>query len=153
MSVRFVDRLPPCLFGAHVGGGSEKDAGAGRVSRHRRRQGVVAVGGLVREPLGKTKVQNLDFVVRSELGVRGLEVPMNDSLLVSFLESLGDLLGDHERLVHRNRPPGDALRERLSGNELQDEVVDGARVLEPVNRGDVRVVQRREDFRLSLKAG
>ena len=60
---------------------------------------------------------------------------MNDASLVRRLEGLGDLGGDFQSLIERNRPACDARRERLPRNELEDEIVGVVRLLEAVDRG------------------
>ena len=49
-----------------------------------------------------------DAVRRRDLDVRGLQIAVDDPLLVSRFERLGDLLRNRERVVERNR----ALRDR-----------------------------------------
>jgi hypothetical protein len=51
-----------------------------------------------------------------------------------------------------NRAVRNALREILAFDELHHEGVRASGLLEPVNRGDVRMVQRRERLRFPLKA-
>ncbi len=77
---------------------------------------------------------------------------MNDSVLVRLLQRLHDLRGNFESLVDRNRSACDALRKRLSGNELENEVVNVARLLQAVDRGNVRMIERRQNFRLPPKS-
>ena len=78
---------------------------------------------------------------------------MDDSLLVRRLEGLGDLAGDGEGLVERERPALQPLGEVLALDELHDEGAHAARLLEAVDRGDVGVLQLGEDLRLALEAG
>ena len=52
----------------------------------------------------------------------------------------------------RNRALRDALRKRRAFDQLHHERVHAVRVLQPVDRGDVRMIQRGEDFRFALKA-
>ena len=62
-------------------------------------------GRVAREGLGEAEVEHLDLAVRRDLDVGGLEVAVDDALLVGFLERLGDLLRDGERLVDRESRP------------------------------------------------
>ncbi len=73
---------------------------------------------------------------------------MDDAVLVRGLEGFGDLPGDRQRLVQRNGSLRDAIRERRSLDELEDERA----FLESVNRRDVQMIERREDLRLALEA-
>ena len=78
--------------GHHRGGGNR-----GRVrqrrSRARRRR---------LHRLGQTEVEHLHRAVRTDLDVRGLEIAMDDSLLVRRFEGLGDLSRDGQRFVERD---------------------------------------------------
>ena len=76
---------------------------------------------------------------------------MDDPLLVSGFERLGDLPRDRQRLVQRNRRSSNAVGQRRPLDELHDKCFAVGRVLEPVHRGDVRMIQRREDFGFALK--
>ena len=51
----------------------------------------------------------------------------------------------------RNRAARDPLREILALDQLHDERVRAGRFLEPVDRGDVRMVQRGERLRLAFE--
>ena len=82
---------------------------------------------------------------------------MDDALLVRRLERLGDLARDGDRLVDRHRPALQPLGEVLAEDELHDEHVGGRRVgqrdlVERVEVGDARVVERSEQLRLALEA-
>ena len=78
---------------------------------------------------------------------------MDDPLLVRGFKRYGNLSGDGQRFVNRDRPARDALREILALDQLHHESLHAVGVLEPVDRGDVRMIQRGEDFRFALKAG
>ena len=67
--------------------------------------------------------------------------------------ALADLPADAHRLVERNRSLGDAIRQRRSLDELQDERGFPIGVFQPVNGGDVGMVQRGEELRFALEAG
>ena len=69
---------------------------------------------------------------------------MNDSVLVRGLEGLRDLPGDGERFVERNRSVCNAIRERRPFHELEDQGPDAVSFFESVDRGDVRMIERRE---------
>ena len=81
---------------------------------------------------------------------------MDDARLVCRLQCLGNLSRDRQCLLERDRPARDSLREVLAGNELHHEHLTEAgacprvraRFLHAVDLRDVRVVQRRERFRL-----
>src|SRR4051794_27168119 len=77
---------------------------------------------------------------------------MNDSLLVRRFECVRDLLRHRQRLVDRNRAARDALRQIVALNEFHDEGGEVWSLFEAVDRGDVRMIEGREDFGFPLKA-
>jgi hypothetical protein len=81
----------------------------------------------------------------------GLEVAMNDALLVRGFERLRDLLRDRQRFVERNGTACEALRKILAFDEFHHQGVQARGLLEAVNRGDVRVIQRGEGLGLALE--
>ena len=105
-----VDGLAARLLGRHVGGGAEDHAGRRHGGRGdgRRVHGVArrADRGLGAQRLGEAEVEHLDGAVVADLDVGGLEVAMDDALLVRGLERLGDLAGDGQRLGQRDRAAG-----------------------------------------------
>ena len=66
---------------------------------------------------------------------------MDDPLLVRRREALGDLQGVLDRLLLRQWPSRDDLRERLPLEQLRDHVGLAARLDELVDRQKVRVVE------------
>ena len=76
---------------------------------------------------------------------------MDDALLVRRLERVADLPGDGQSLVDRHRPLRQPFGERLPFDELEHESFDAAGFYEPVDRADVRMVERREKLRLPLE--
>ncbi len=77
---------------------------------------------------------------------------MNHALLVSRLERRGDLLRDRQRLLHRNRPLVNPIRERRPFDQFQHERVHATRFLQAVNRTDIRMIQRGQNLRFALEA-
>ena len=68
------------------------------------------------------------------------------------LERIGDLLRDGERFVERDRSPRQPLRKVLALDQLHHERTRRARILNPVDVRDVRMIQRRERLRLAFEA-
>ena len=75
------------------------------------------------------------------LDVRGLQIAMNDPLLMRGFERLGDLLRDRQRLVNRDRPARNALRQVLALDEFHHQRTDTVGFFETVNVGDVGMIQ------------
>ena len=71
------------------------------------------------------------------LDVRGLEIAMDDPLLVRRLERFGDLFRDQERLINRDRSTRDPLREVLALNQFHHERADSVTMFKAVDVGDV----------------
>jgi hypothetical protein len=103
--------------------------------------------------LGQPEVEHLDEVALGELDVRRLQVAVDDSVLVGGLDRLGDLLGNGERLGDRHGAVVEHGIERLAGHVLEDEVSPAIDLLEPVDRGNARVVERGEHLGLALETG
>ena len=152
-----VDGLAARLLGGHVGGGAEDDAGQGARAGQGGGLGEVdrrpACAQVAAPGLGEAEVEHLDLPVGRELHVRGLQVAVDDALGVGLLERLGDLLRDLERLLDGDGAARETLLEVLALHELERQEGLAVRVLESVDRGDVRVVERGEQLRLALEAG
>jgi hypothetical protein len=78
---------------------------------------------------------------------------MDDALLVRGLERLRDLARDRDRLVLRNRPLRDAIGQRRSFDQLEDQYRLAIELLETMDRGDVGMAERRDDLRFTREAG
>ncbi len=77
---------------------------------------------------------------------------MDDAALVRRFERLRDLLEDRECVARRHRTAFDPLRQRLAGHELHLEERRVAYFFEPVQRGDVGMIERGEHAGLALEA-
>jgi len=78
---------------------------------------------------------------------------VNNPSFVGFLERLSDLDGDPASLFNGDGSTGKPCCQRLPRHQLEDQVVRALRLLEPVDRSNPRMVQRREDLRLSVESG
>ena len=103
--------------------------------------------------LGQAEVEHLDHAIGRDLDVGRLQIAMDDALLVRRFERLGDLPRNRHRLVQRQRPAGDPIGQRLALDQFEDQRMRLAAVLEPVNRADVRMVERGQHLRFALEAG
>ncbi len=90
-----VDRFAACLLGAHVGDGPEDDTGGGGgVGNGKGLLWLTRELGL--ESLGEAEIQDFDLPFRSDLGVGGLQVAVDDALLMSGLEAFGHLFEERK---------------------------------------------------------
>ncbi len=76
---------------------------------------------------------------------------MDDALVVGFLQRLGDLQGDRQRLVDRHRSVLQPLREVFTFDELEREKGVPVGLFEPVDGGDIRMIQGREQMGLAAE--
>ena len=102
--------------------------------------------------LRQPEVEHLHRAVAAHLDVRGLQIAMDDALLVRRFERLGNLLRDRERLIERDRTSSDALREIVSLDQFHHEGGHAPALFEAVDGGDVWVVQRGEGLGFTLEA-
>jgi len=77
---------------------------------------------------------------------------MNDALLVRRFEPFGDLLEQRQRLTDGYRAGDEPFRQRFSFDQLHHEELLAVRLFDPVDGGDVRVVQRCQKMRFPLEA-
>jgi hypothetical protein len=85
--------------------------------------------------------------------VCGLQIAVNDSFLVRGFESVGNLPGDRESIIERDRTGPDAILKRRSLDELEHQSLRALQLLEPVNGGDVRMIQRGKRPCFAFEAG
>ena len=78
---------------------------------------------------------------------------MNDPGLVGGLQRFGDLLGDREGFIDGDGASRDAIRQRRTLDELEDQRSNVLGLLQPVDGADVRMVQAGQDLRLPLESG
>ena len=78
---------------------------------------------------------------------------MDDAEIVRRLQGVGDLPGDARRFGERNRSLDDPISEGWTFDELEDERTDPVRLLEPVDDGNVRMIERCQDEGFPLQTG
>ena len=76
---------------------------------------------------------------------------MDDALPVRLGQRVGDLDAVPQRLLERERPLHEAVRERLAFEEFHDEVLDAVLIADVVERADVGVGELRDRLRLPLE--
>ena len=94
-------------------------------------------GGLHR--LGQPEVEDLDLAVTGSLDVLGLEIAMDDALVVGLFERLRDLQRGREALGERERTRREAVGQRRTVDELHHQGVRLTGGLEAVDLRDVGV--------------
>ena len=99
----------------------------------------------LREP----EVQHLHGPVRAQLDVRGLQIAVDDALLVRGLERFGDLFRNRQRFVDRDRPARNALRQIVALDQFHHQRANTAGFFEAVDVRDIRMVQGRERLRFA----
>ena len=102
---------------------------------------------------GQPKVEHFDGAVITDFDIGGLQVAMDDPLLVRGFEGLGDLLGDGQGLGDRDSPARDALGEILALDQFHHKGTHTAGLFEAVNVRDVRMVQRGEGLGFACESG
>ena len=148
-SVRPSDCLPWYLFGRHVCRGADDPShvGDGRIQRPSQ-----VVGAERRRVLGQTEVEHLDGAVRSDLDVGRLQIAVNDALLVGGVEGFRDLSRNWQRFVDRDPSLRNPVGECGTSNQFQYQRPHATRVFEAVDRGDVRMIEGRQEFGFPLES-
>src|SRR5262245_29714670 len=77
---------------------------------------------------------------------------MHDAFVVRRLQRERDLTRDFDRLVQRYRASLEAIRQGAALDELEDETARRRRLLEAVDRADVRMIERGQHLSLALEA-
>ena len=77
---------------------------------------------------------------------------MDDAFLVSRLQPLGNLLEERKGFTERDGASHDPLGQGLARHELHHQKVRPVRLFEPVNRGDVGMIQRSKEPGFALEA-
>jgi len=127
------------LLGRHIGDGSHDAAvlgdGLGRAG------GVVLVLGEVGPQLGEAEVEDLHPALGSEHHVLGLEVTVEDPVLVRGRHRVGEGDRDREEPVEGQPSLGDRARERLALDVLHREETVAVGLLDRVQGHDAGVVE------------
>ena len=144
-----IGREALCLLRRHVGRGPEDDTRLRGHHAQRRRVGQFRRCGRGFHRLGQPEVEHLHGAVRPHFDVRGLEIAMNDALLVRRFERLGDLPGDLQPLVDRDWPSRNPLRQVLAFDEFHHQRTGTVGFFETVDVRNVGMIQCREGLRFA----
>ena len=138
------------LLGRHVAERAEHDPRLGP-RRGRRQIGARTAFLDVRE-LGQAEVEDLHAPVARHEEVLGLQVPVDDPLLVRRREAVRDLQGVVDGLARREPPGRERRPQRLALEELLDDVRRAVVGADVVHGREVGMVQNAGCLRLLLEA-
>jgi hypothetical protein len=155
-----VDDATADLLRRHVADGAHHHAGLG-LAQHRPPVGCLAVDQRARLDLPRqAEVEDLHAPVGSDEDVLGLQVAMDDALVVSSGEAIGDRSADLQCLSGWQGAAGEPLAQRLAFEQLHHRIRDGgARPrsgdvhAEIVNCQDVGMRERGDRLGLALEPG
>ena len=91
------------------------------------------------------EIQHLRHAPLGEHDVQRLQVAVDDALRLGGGRGIGHRVGDGKGLLQGQRSLGQSRRQRLSGDELHGEERLAVDLLERVEGGDVRVIERGEE--------
>jgi hypothetical protein len=143
-----VGRFSPHLLGRHVADCPHHGAGLRRCCDGWRLRLAAFPFGDFRQP----EIEDLDAALGGDEDVFGLQIAVDDPLLVRRGEPVRDLQRVLERFPLRKRPFIETLPEGFSLEELHRDVRDVLVAPEVVNSEDVRVRERRDRPGFSLEA-
>jgi len=104
------------------------------------------------ESFGESEIENLHCVIRSHLHVGRFEIPVHNSAFVGVFQGIRDLFCYTDCLIDGNRARLDAISERRTFHELHHQRTSAARIFEAIDRSDVGMIERGEDFGFALEA-
>ena len=144
-----VHGLAPDLLGRHVADRAEHGARVGPAHLGRR---LARFAALRLRQLGEAEVEDLDLAVVRDEHVLGLQVAVDDALLVGRRQPVRDLGADLDGLAQGQRAAGNALAQRLAFEQLRDDVGGALVVTRVVDREDVGMVEQARGAGLLLEA-
>ena len=97
------------------------------------------------------KIENLRLTSIRHEDVRGLDVPVDDSLRVCRIQRVRDLDAQIEHRLDLHRLASDSVPERLALQQFHGDEGSPIGLVNLVDRADVRVVQRGRSFGLPLE--
>ena len=76
---------------------------------------------------------------------------MDHPFFVRCFQRLGDLAAELEPLLDLYPSSRNSLGQRLAGNQFHHQIIHTVGLSQPMNRRDVRVIQRRQHSRFALQ--
>jgi hypothetical protein len=143
------------LFGRHIRGRPQQHAHACHQGRRGDRGRRCCIRYACRqrfECLRQTEIEHLHGAIGPHLDVRGLQIAMNNALLVRRSQRFSNLLRDRNAFVERHRALGNAICKRRPFDELHDQSPGAVRFFKAVNCRDVGMIQRCENLGFTLEA-
>src|SRR6266702_3806975 len=92
--------------------------------------------------LGEAEIEDLDLARDGDEDVLGLQVAVDDALVVRGGEAAGDLDGEADRLSYGQRAPLQPLAQGLALEQLEDNVRRPRVASDIEDREDVRMAER-----------
>ena len=105
-----------------------------------------------RPQLCETEIEQLDATLRHH-DVSGFEIAMHDAGKVCLVERVGDLDCHLQRVLELERPARQAVRERLTYEVFEHEVVGAALMAHVIQRADVLMLETGDGFGFPLEPG
>ncbi len=137
------------LLGRHISDGTDGGAGTGGKSGRAAGADGLREGGL--GDLGEAEVDDLGAAGSSDEDVSGLDVAMDDALVMRGIEGIGDLDAEVEHSVEPEALMEDAAVEGVALKQLHGNEVATLFPAHGINSADIGVIQRGGGARLKEK--
>ncbi|HUI77606.1 MAG TPA: hypothetical protein VLY24_06805 [Bryobacteraceae bacterium] len=149
-----IEFLAPRLFRRHIGNGADGGAGAGKVV-DARSLGDLRVGkaGAAGGHFGEAEIEDLGVAALADENVGGLNVAVNNALVVGGIERVGDFDGQGKKFVEFHRLAADAVLQGHAIEVLHGDEGPAFMFANVVNGADVGVVQGGSGLSFALKPG
>jgi len=102
--------------------------------------------------VGQAEVEDFQSSIVVEEQIFRLDISMNNSFAVGGLQPLRNLSCIPERVVHSDRPPGNAIGQWLAFDQLHDEELLPVMFLKAEQGGDVGVAECGQELGFALEA-
>ncbi len=101
--------------------------------------------------LGQSKIENFCLAAGGDENIRGLDVAVNDAASMGRIKRIGNLRAEIEQGIGGHGPAADAFTERLTFEDLHDQIGAPIVLAHVVNRANGRMIQRRGGTSLALE--